>query len=231
MPELCSRVTLRNILIIWFYFFSAVGFGQWLDTLSASFHGKKSFFGGYYSRNSFIDNSLVAVQSIKLGVGCGKKIYFGVGYSWLGSSITDQVNYNDGMGGAPGMILRKLFLQYVCINAEYVYYTSERWVFSVPLQLGIGQVGYSFTRFGKKQTMNVSTCFLYEPEIDVRYKILEWLCLGANVGYRLMVQPDPVIRKTFNSPLLSFGVYIMWDKLALAIFPKNKWARSKFGDE
>jgi hypothetical protein len=72
-------------------------------------------------------------------------------------------------------------------------------------------------------------CFIYEPEVDVKFKIFRWIGLEADVGYRIFIQKDPLAKKTFNSPLFSFGAFISWDEVFLILFPRNKWVQNKFG--
>jgi len=66
--------------------------------------------------------------------------------------------------------------------------------------------------------------------VDVRFKLLSWVGLEADVGYRFLMNSNgSLIKNTFNSPLIAVGVFIDWGELALMAFPKNNFVQKKFG--
>ena len=219
---------MKKQLAILFVFIVITGKAQFLDSLHAAFAGKKSFDFGYDSRNSFIDHNRVSVQSLKVGVDFGK-ISIGGGLSWLTSKITDQKIIRDNDLNKDTSVQRQLSFSYLCYYVEYTYYKSRRWEFTIPMQVGVGKVGYVYTYKGIKVNADQGYCFVYEPEIDVKFKVFRWIGLEADIGYRLLIKNDPLVKKTFNSPLFSFGTFILWDELALMVFKKNQWVQRKFG--
>jgi hypothetical protein len=70
---------------------------------------------------------------------------------------------------------------------------------------------------------------LYNPAVNINFKIFRWFGLNSTVGYRFMLINDKSIGKQMNSPLFSIGAGIYWDELALAIFPKSKKFNQWFG--
>ncbi len=219
---------MKKVILIVCIIFSKFGKAQLSDSLHAAFSGKKSFDFGYDSRNAFIDHNRIAVQSLKVGVDFGK-IAIGGGLSWLTTKITDTRTIRDNELNKDVTIQRQLAFSYLCYYVEYTYYKSHRWEFSIPIQIGIGNVGYNYTYKGVKKTEDQGFCFVYEPEVDVKFKVFRWIGLEADIGYRVLVKNDPLVKKTFNSPLFSFGLFILWDELALITFKKNKWLQNKFG--
>ncbi len=205
--------------------------GQYMDTLRSAFSGRKSLDIGIDSRNSFVDNNRIGVQSIKLGVQFGKKISVGVGYAWLNKStpIVDSYKFYDYDLKRDTSVTKRLTFNYVRFYVNYIYHKSRRWEFSIPLQIGVGKLGFTYTYNGNNKKLNEGFCFLYEPEIDVKFKIFRWLGAEADVGYRFMIQKNSFIKNTFNSPLISLGVFLVWDEIALLAFPKNKWVQNKYG--
>jgi len=220
---------LKNCILILFLIFTNLGSAQFLDSLHHAFAGKKSIDIGYDSRNAFIDHNLINVQSIKVGVNFGSKLAIGGGYSWLTTKITDNKIIHDNDLNKDVSIQRKLSFSYLCYYMEYTYYKSHRWEFSIPMQFGVGKIGYNYMYKNVKTQQDQGYCFVYEPEIDVKFKIFRWFGAEADVGYRILIKDDPLVKKTFNSPLFSFGIFILWDELALIIFKKNKWVQAKFG--
>lgn len=205
-----------------------LGKAQFLDSLHKAFAGKKNFDFGYDSRNSFIDHNRVNVQSLKVGVDFGK-ISVGGGFSWLTTKITDQKVIHDKELNKDTSVQRQLSFSYLCYYVEYVYYKSRRWEFTIPMQIGVGKVGYAYNYKGVNNLAYQGYCFIYEPEVDVKFRVFRWIGLEADIGYRLLIKNDPLVKKTFNSPLFSFGTFVLWDELAVLVFKKNKWVQRKFG--
>jgi hypothetical protein len=219
---------LKKHLIIFFVLLTAIGKAQFLDSLHKAFAGKKSIDFGYGSRNAFIDHNRINVQSLKIGVDFGK-ISIGGGFSWLTTKISDTKVIHDQEMNKDTTVQRQLSFSYLCYYVEYTYYKSRRWECSIPMQIGVGKLGYAYNYKGIKTLSDQGYCFVYEPEIDVKFKVFRWIGLEGDIGYRLLIKNDPLVKKTFNSPLFSFGAFILWDELALMMFKKNKWVQRKFG--
>ncbi len=204
---------------------------QFVDSLHKAFHGKKSFNVDFDSRNSFVDNKRVGVHCLKLGVEFGKKIAMGVGYAWLNvnTPIYNKYVFYDNEAKKDTAVNRRLSLQYVCCYFNYIYFKSKRWEFSVPLQVGVGKLGYNYSYKGLNKKDDAGFCFLYEPEVNVKFTIFKWLGVEGDVGYRLLFQGNHFIKNTFNSPLFAVGVFIVWNELALMTFQKSAWVQKKFG--
>lgn len=202
-----------------------------MDTLRTAFNGHKSLDIGIDSRNSFVDHNRVGVESVKLGVDFGKKISIGLGYSWLNSNtpVYNVFSFHDKDLQKDTVVTRRLSFNYVRLYVNYIYYKSRRWEFSIPLQVGVGKLGYKYNYKGVSQKIDEGFCFLYEPEVDVKFKIFRWLGAEADVGYRFLFKDNRFIKNTFNSPLISVGAFIVWDELALMLFPKNDWIQKKYG--
>lgn len=202
---------------------------QFADTLHKAFAGKKRFEFGFDSRNSFIDNKVVSVQSIKLGVGFNDRVSIGGGLAFLTSVITDKYIIHDNKLDIDTAVTRKLDFAYFCYYVEYTYYKTRHWEFSIPMQFGIGSINYAYTYNGIRTITSKTGCFLYEPEVNAKYRFCRWLGLEADIGYRIVLKNDAFVKRTFNSPLFSFGFFILWDEVALSVFKKNKFVQRKLG--
>ena len=64
---------------------------------------------------------------------------------------------------------------------------------------------------------------LVEASVSVQYKIVEWLGLGAGIGYRYMIQPNDYISTTFNYPIWSLKFILFPGKLVPVFKGKKKW--------
>ena len=232
-PELCSvmiagvRIYLAAVLV----FIGSHSFAQYMDTLRTAFASKKSLDFGFDSRNTFADNERMEIQSVKLGVEFGNKIALGTGYAWLNSRtpVYDVYRFRDGTTGRDTNVTRRLTFGYVRFYVNYIYYRNRRWEFSIPLQVGVGSLGYKY-RYGTREVrMQEGYCFLYEPEVDVKFKALRWLGIEGDIGYRFLLKNNSFIKHTFNSPLISVGVFIVWNELALMALPDNEWVQKNLG--
>jgi hypothetical protein len=221
----------KKYLFVFLYVLGGTCTAQYMDTLRTAFSGRKTLDVGIDTRNSFVDHNRIGVQSVKLGVEFGKKISMGLGYAWLNNStpILDNFKFYDGDLKKDTTISKRLTFNYLRFYVNYIYYKSRRWEFSIPIQAGVGKLGFKYNYKGETKKTDEGFCFLYEPEIDVKFKIFRWLGAEADVGYRFMFQKSSFIKNTFNSPLISLGVFIVWDEIALMAFPKNKWIQNKYG--
>lgn len=207
------------------------GHAQYMDTLRLALSGSRSLDIGYDARNSFVDHARVSVQTVKLGVVFGRKISMGAGYAWLSSRtpVFNTYRFYDRELSRDTSITRRLAFNYIRFYVNYIYYKSRRWEFSLPLQAGVGKLAYKYSYNDRELRADEGYCFLYEPEIDVKFRILRWLGAEADVGYRFLVKNNRFIKNTFNSPTLSLGIFIVWNELALMAFPKSEWVQKKMG--
>lgn len=222
---------LRLHLLALFIGVASAGTAQYMDTLRTAFAGKKTLDLGLDSRNSFVDHNRISIQSVKVGVEFGKKIALGLGYAWLSSStpVIDKHTFYDGDLHRDTCVNRQLSFNYFRFYFNYIYHKSRRWEFSIQQQAGIGKIGFKYDYRGSKRVSDEGFCFLYEPEVDVQFKVFRWLGVEGDLGYRFLLKDNKFIKNTFNSPIISLGVFIVWDEIALMAFPKNKWVQNKYG--
>lgn len=222
---------MKKCLFIFFFGSLNLCLAQFTDSLHKAFQGKKSLAVGFDSRNSFIDNRRVGVQCLKAGINFGKKITVGIGYAWLNANtpVYNEYSLYDSELKKDTVINRRLSLQYFCGYLNFIYYKTKHWEFSVPLQIGVGKLSYTYPYKGLSKKDEAGYCFLYEPEVNVKYTLFRWLGFEGDVGYRLLFQDNHFVKSTFNSPLFAVGVFVVWNELALMAFPKNTWVQKKLG--
>ena len=106
---------------------------------------------------------------------------------------------------------------------------KKRWQLSSQVELGTGLSKFEFLGDGTVNNRPGNFMCLYNPAINIKFKIFKWLGLGSTIGYRFMLINESELGKQLNSPLYSGGILIWWDELALALFPKSKKINSWLG--
>lgn len=163
----------------------------------------------------------------KVGIRYYKRLSFGIGYYQLYNppkGLKEDVYYVNSLG-RPYFIQKGLKMFYFSANVEYTFYVTKHWELSMPLQIGVGKTFYQYTAEGKKFISNENANFIYEPTISVDYKIVKWVGLGADFGYRFMVTQNRKLNKEFNSPIVAFGIVIYYSEIVKSLFPKSKLAK------
>lgn len=202
---------------------------QYRDTLHQAFVSSKAFDFRYETKNSFSDGDRIEVVSFKIGVTFGKKISIGGGYGFLNTSLSKRSLLPD-VNGTVVYRDNRLNFRYLCYYLDFIYYKSKRWQLSSQVEMGAGLSKFEFLPSGRKNEKIGKFICLYNPAINIKFKIFKWLGVGATAGYRFMLINDKSIGKKLNSPLYSGGVLIWWDELALALFPKNQRFKKWFGE-
>jgi hypothetical protein len=201
---------------------------QMMDSIQISFHQKARFVIGFDSRNSFISNERAEILGLKLGVEFGNK--FGVGLSGHLLNENSSHFYKTYTVLSPAKtnetVKARLKLLYIAYYAEYIFYNSEYWKLSVPLQLGIGRSNYVYTYNNKETVADKHFVMIYEPIISVEYKIFKWLSATAEIGYRVMLLNNPAMKENFNSPTYDAGVSIAFAELYKIVYAKSKSAHN-----
>lgn len=227
------------VFIFSFLILSSLLKGQYLDSLHEVFNHKSSIDARIESRYSFINNQIISVTGVRLGVAFQRKLRIGGGLSWLESNH-ESTFFPLKVDGGKDTIKRFLKFGYLCFYLDFVFYKTKRWQLSVPIQAGLGllwfQKGKLYNVYGNDTKYMIA---LYEPGITAQYKLLKWFGLGADIAYRFSVKSNNKIRKQFDgpdsrykalpwSPTYSFKVLIWFDQLFYEAFPKSKITK-RFG--
>ena len=212
----------KKIFILFFVFCSMFLKCQFLDTLHEVFKNKSSIDARLESRNSFINNQIISVSGLRLGVAFQRKLRVGGGINWLKSDVK-EIFYLQNENGKIDTISKYLKLTYLLYYIDFVFYKTKRWQLSTPIQAG---TGLSWWQTNKTYTLNKSDkkyfLFLYEPGITVQYKIVKWFGFGADVAYRFALKNNKKIGENLNSPTYSFKLLFWVDQLFFMTFPQSK---------
>lgn len=180
-----------------------------------SLQEQPQLFGKLDTRNSFISNSRAKIFGCKLGLNYANRLHFGVGYNQLyppARDFDEKIYFISSTGGADSSVAAlKLF--YISTHAEYAYYQTRNWNLSILLQVGAGKTYYQYLRDNQKNRMNENFIFIYEPAISVEYKLIKWLGLGVDAGFRFMIADYRKINGKFNSPTYAFKLLIYYNEI------------------
>ena len=166
---------------------------------------KVKFDANIDTRNSFIANQRAQMTGYKIGVQFGETFKVGGGFNYISDLYFDKkrtIVYDN-----LTVDLAQLKLRYWAYYVEYQFYNTKHWEFSIPVQIGIGRAYYQY--YTSKRITPKTVAFIYEPSMNGTYKIFDWLGVGMNVGYRIMLKDKHKVSQNFNSPIyvLTSGVY------------------------
>jgi hypothetical protein len=209
---------------------------QLLDSLQYLFRHRYSIDARLESRNSFVNNNLISVSGVRLGVSFQRKLKIGFGVSWLRTAGRNFLKtdiqkdfYVPNSTGGTDTLRKFLKLAYFCFYADFVFYKTQRWQLSVPIQLGFGGLWFQQEKkyvFKNRDPKNF--LFIYEPGITVQFKIFKWAGVGTDVAYRFALQNSQKTGLKLSSSSLTFKVLFWCDQLYYELFPNSTPAK-KFG--
>lgn len=215
-----EKIHFKLLFLLFLLFQINTSHSQILDSLKAALHQKPGIDLSYEKRNSFLLNDTVRFRGIKLGLRFGKKLKIGLSFNWLKTNLYNQVRYfynssNDTTGGFFKMA-------YFAVYTKIVYHKTQRWEFSTPLQLGYGSswlqknppLSYKHQLFKKNM-------LVYEPTVAVQFKILKWLGIAGNIGYRFVWHKEEKILSHLNGPIYVLNINFMLEQLFFEMFPDS----------
>lgn len=216
----------RSVVLLVFIAFACVSVNAQpaLDTITAAIKHRPQLYGKLDSRNSFISNSRAKVFGCKLGINYGNRLYFGLGYSQLyppAANFNTPFFYTDN-NGMLNTAVGQLRLYYISTHAEYAYYKTKNWNMSILLQLGAGNTNYRYMANGLKQHTPNNFIFIYEPAISVEYKIIQWIGVGVDTGFRFVATNHRGVSRKFNSPTYAFNLLIYYNEIYKSVKKKVK---------
>ena len=207
----------RMVLLMCFVAASALSQSV-VDTIKNSFNYKPSLYGKFGTRNSFVDNYRALIFGVHIGLAYNGRMRLALGYNTLHSSapfFNDQVYYFNRSKNQTDSSEAQLKLRYLSVLGEYIYHDVSRWKFSIPLQFGFGQVSYQYLRQGEAspQKTNTRVAFIYEPGVSVEYKLMRWIGLSADIGFRFVVTDYKYLNERINSPTFAFKTFVYYGEM------------------
>lgn len=214
-------------LLIVFLFNPIFNNAQILDSLKSALKKNPGIDIGLETRNSFLLNDTVKFRGIKLGLRFGNKFKIGLSYNWLKSNIYNQVAYfySSSKDTTKGFFK----MNYFALYTKIVYHKTKRWEFSTPLQFGYGSSWLQDkSKLSFKNQQYKKNMFVYEPTVSVQFKLLKWLGIAGNIGYRFVWHKDENILNHLNGPIYVLNINLMIEQFFFEAFPDNEITQ-KFG--
>lgn len=197
-------------------------FGSAQDSTERKNHFTPTFqFDTYYS---FIGNRGADVWGFKAGIEWNKKWRFAVGYNKIKSDIIEYKNLpaSEYPYSVKHDVKAQLYLKYYPVMAEYTLYDKDPWQISVPVDIGYGKSYFEyFDSKNNARDILKHGVLINDDGVNVQYKIVKWVGIGAGVGYRLMLVNNPNISTNFNSPIFSFQLKIFLNEIVKSLFPNG----------
>lgn len=168
-------------------------------------HFDKNIFSGlvepyitYESNYAKIMSQQIQISGYGLGFEWTSGLALGLTYYQLNSKI---FSHKYALSSSDNWLLH---FQYISIVASYKILQQQKFVIRGELANGIGKVG--FTDKDVKKTKYGIYCF--EPALNFRYNIIEWLGLISQLGYRLAIPNGPPTIGDFSSLKFNIGFTI-----------------------
>ncbi len=180
------------------------------DSIKTAVKHRPILYGNIGGKNAFIKNERAGFRHIQGGLNFNNRIYLGLSYNFL----TEKILYYDEIQQG-----NQLDMEYIGGFFEYYFFTNKRWDFSIPVQLGYGNLSL----ITPKQTiLSQSPFFIYEASMSSTYKFHRYFGLSLNLGYRVVFKNNKTINTRFTSPTYSAGLSVflgsMWRDLRKVIF-------------
>ncbi|MFB6305397.1 MAG: hypothetical protein ABEH43_00130 [Flavobacteriales bacterium] len=186
---------------------------QLLDSISNSLEHKPNITAKFDSRFTFITSRSVKIVGAKVGLEYNHNFQWGIGFNTLfdGFSTKKKINGNKKTVNFQST--------YWSPYAEYRFYKSKHWEFSMPVQLDIGKQSLQYEdNNDNKKKYNEGVIFGFEPAMTFQYKFWEYFGLGAGVGYRIMFLRNKAVNKDFFVPIYMFRFKLFFGDLVKDVF-------------
>jgi hypothetical protein len=164
----------------------------------------------------------------KLRIGAGISWLKTDGYWWLTTNVTKDFSIQR-PNGETQIVKKYLKFMYASYYIDFVFYKTQHWQLSVPIQVGTGFLWFQNKKaysFGNKETKYL--LFLYEPGITLQYKVFKWMGAGADVAYRFALQDRKKTGVQLSNLSLTFKALFWFDYLFYELFPKHELTK-EFG--
>ncbi|MBK8848250.1 MAG: hypothetical protein IPO27_17615 [Bacteroidetes bacterium] len=205
-------------LLICLLFCSVILQGQ---SLSSVLKKRPSVYGGFESRNSFVQGATADLSGLKVGLSFDNTIKFSFARYKLISDIVEVKKVR--LANLQDTLVRaNLQLLYYAPGVEYIIYKKDPWQVSIPVEIGIGKSYFTyFVSKGKKDRAFESGILLIEPGISGHYKVMRWVGVGFGIGYRAMLKNNPDIDTRVSNFTFSIGVKLFFSEIIDSIWPRE----------
>lgn len=202
---------MRALLLPLLMIASLAGRAQLLDSIGLFLQEPPRLTVALDSRGSFISNQNVRLVGVKVGLEHGRRVRYGLGYSFLGTRLEreEQVTEN----GTERTVMARVRLGYITPFFSYTFYQRGPWEVNIPVQVGIGGGSLVYDDLeGRTQKLKKAFVFLYEPAMTVQYRFLKYFAVGGGLGYRLAFT-NASLDESLNAPVYIIGAKVFFGDL------------------
>ncbi len=157
------------------------------------------FFLRFDAKNSIISNQGIKLWGLNAGLSHDDTFKYGLGIYGLSTPYYRDF-YQTG-NGPTDTIHASLNLNYFSIFAEYVFYQTEKWEGSLPIQIGIGGAGFSGSLNKHNYVFHKYPIIHYEATLTGHYRFLRYFALGGGIGYRIMLLNHEDLNLQLTNPI------------------------------
>ncbi len=178
------------------------------------------------NRFSFAGNQSVTIYGFRTGIKLKDKHEFGVALNWIGSRNFFEFPARPVNGELnPTAVVAprgRLLYGYAGVFYEYNFYQKKRWSFSIPLQLGTGKAGMAMeSQEGEFIERRLNSFILFEPSVNIDYKVVRFAGIGAGVGYRFAQSEQSIVQHSLTKPVFILKVKIYLSEIFRSVRKKD----------
>ncbi len=180
------------------------------DTIRCDLRKSKSLAFGLDGKNSFIRDLKLSMYGAQVGYLYNKRTNIHLGfYTTYNKKRRMYDNPTAGMDRTDSnTVYNKFGMAYFNIEAEYYFYNSCKWRFSIPAGVGLGM---GWDKYYKKDEFTHKTNTLVIPlelGFNASYKIAWWVWLGAGLGTRVSLAGGK-----YNGPFFTYGLQFQTEEI------------------
>lgn len=170
-------------------------------------------------RASFINNELVSIGGVKIGLEYRRVNRFGVGFYGLNNNIDIQ-SFED-LNQSYNNVFADF--SYVTMYYERVVFFNPKWEFSATAHLGSGTVSITY-QADESDDIQLYADYRMNPvegSFSGFYHLNYWISVGGGYGYRWVFSEVDTLEDEYSSDLYILKAKIRLGKLVRSVFNKD----------
>jgi hypothetical protein len=178
-----------------------------MDTIAHALKGERRAYIGFHNRNTFILSERTRLFGVVGGFDFNEQVKLYAGLYGFGQA--DETLLTGRLGLTTDTAYRFTSTSNFSLGIDYDFFEWNRISLSVPLQVGIGNVSYDYTKIDRRTPIRTNNFRVVpiETGINAYYELLPWAGIRAGLGYRLNIGKKEVRR--LSSPYYNLGLSIL----------------------
>lgn len=195
------------------------------DTWKHPTFKKYKFIAGLDNRNSLIEKNSTSFFGLRAGVEINGRGRVGLGFYFTNKGVYAQ---NQQWSKYPDQLFNsRTKFYYFSVFGEYVALKKIRWEISFPSHLGFGWAKERYYQLPQTNFIGKDRHFISLVELSalVSFRTCRWFGLGAGLGYRFILNRNPLLRNSYNAPISMIRLKLYFNELYFLL--KHKIAIKK----